>query len=395
MQINLPEILAEVTAVFQRYEAALVSNDVATLDALFWDSPLTIRYGGAENLYGIEAIRAFRAARSAMGLARSLERTVITTYGTDMATAATLFRRAATSGKVGPADADLDAHAGRLESGRRPCLADRGTGCGLTDRGTRYMLRSLSRPGRITPDPGISPSHALRPRPLVPNGDAGPGSAGHACRGIALPDRRRDHARPAAARHHAGRDGARRPLRRLPHPGTRGDPRARRLRPGRHPAASRRGGGAPERRAATGDVRRDGGTGGTVRRALRAEDEPGRAPRLRSAACGDGRPDARPAISSAIAKPTRPSTPRSMPAATMAISPRSRSAQGAGSRRSAARSSARWAGSRSPTPSMTGWSPPYCAATGTAPRRRCATISSSSTTPMSNMLKAFDYKNLR
>jgi hypothetical protein len=101
MQINLPEILAEMTAVFQRYEAALVSNDVATLDALFWDSPFTIRYGGAENLYGIEAIRAFRAARSAMGLARSLERTVITTYGTDMATAATLFRRAATSGKVG------------------------------------------------------------------------------------------------------------------------------------------------------------------------------------------------------------------------------------------------------------------------------------------------------
>lgn len=101
MQINLPEVLAEVTEVFRRYETALVSNDLATLDALFWDSPLTIRYGGAENLYGIEAIRAFRAARSAMGLARSLEKTVITTYGTDMATAATLFRRAATSGKVG------------------------------------------------------------------------------------------------------------------------------------------------------------------------------------------------------------------------------------------------------------------------------------------------------
>lgn len=101
MQINLPEIVAEVTAVFQRYETALVSNDVATLDALFWDSPLTIRYGGAENLYGIEEIRAFRAARSAMGLARSLEKTIITTYGADMATAATLFRRAATSGKVG------------------------------------------------------------------------------------------------------------------------------------------------------------------------------------------------------------------------------------------------------------------------------------------------------
>jgi ketosteroid isomerase-like protein len=101
MQINIPEVLAEVTAAFRRYEAALVSNDLATLDSLFWDSPLTIRYGGAENLHGIEEIRAFRAARSAMGLARSLDRTIITTYGTDMATASTLFRRPSTSGKVG------------------------------------------------------------------------------------------------------------------------------------------------------------------------------------------------------------------------------------------------------------------------------------------------------
>lgn len=99
--INIPEILAEVTAAFDRYEAALVANDVAALDDLFWDSPLTIRYGGGENLYGIDAIRAFRAARSPVGLERSIDGTVITTYGADMATASTLFRRGSTPGKVG------------------------------------------------------------------------------------------------------------------------------------------------------------------------------------------------------------------------------------------------------------------------------------------------------
>ncbi len=97
--INLPDIVAEVTAAFAAYEAALVSNDVATLDALFWDSPHTIRYGMAEVLYGTGEIKAFRAARPAAGLARTLDRTVITTFGRDMATASTLFRRA--PGKLG------------------------------------------------------------------------------------------------------------------------------------------------------------------------------------------------------------------------------------------------------------------------------------------------------
>lgn len=99
--INDPAVLAEVTAAFARYEAALVSNDVEALDALFWDSPLTIRYGTGENLYGIEEIRAFRAGRSPAGLMRSLERTVITTFGTDFATASTLFRRDGASGRIG------------------------------------------------------------------------------------------------------------------------------------------------------------------------------------------------------------------------------------------------------------------------------------------------------
>jgi len=93
LAINIPEVLAEVSAVFQRYEAALVGNDVAALDDLFWNSELALRYGTAENLYGYDAIRAFRAARSPAGLARSLFNIVITTYGSDLATANTEFAR--------------------------------------------------------------------------------------------------------------------------------------------------------------------------------------------------------------------------------------------------------------------------------------------------------------
>jgi hypothetical protein len=93
MDINHPETLAEVTAAFTRYERALVSNDVAVLDELFWNSPHTIRYGAGENLYGSAEIQAFRAARPGTGLERTLERTAITTYGRDFATANTLFRR--------------------------------------------------------------------------------------------------------------------------------------------------------------------------------------------------------------------------------------------------------------------------------------------------------------
>ena len=91
--INLPTVLAEVTQVFERYEAALVSNDVAVLDELFWDSAHTLRYGATENLYGYEAIKAFRAARPSQGLARKITRRVITTYGYDFATANIEFQR--------------------------------------------------------------------------------------------------------------------------------------------------------------------------------------------------------------------------------------------------------------------------------------------------------------
>jgi hypothetical protein len=100
MTINNPAILLEVEAAFARYEAALVGNDVAVLDELFWGSPHTIRYGPTESLYGQDEILAFRKARPSAGLDRTLRRTVITTFGTDFATANTEFTREGTS-KIG------------------------------------------------------------------------------------------------------------------------------------------------------------------------------------------------------------------------------------------------------------------------------------------------------
>jgi ketosteroid isomerase-like protein len=92
-EINIPEVVAEVTAAFQRYERALVTNDVAMLDALFWNDPCTLRFGIAENLYGYDAIAAFRGSRPAIDLTRNLRNTVIVTYGRDFATANTEFQR--------------------------------------------------------------------------------------------------------------------------------------------------------------------------------------------------------------------------------------------------------------------------------------------------------------
>jgi hypothetical protein len=93
LEINAPDVLAEVEAAFRRYEQALVGNDVAVLTELFWHSPLTVRYGIAENLVGWEAIAAFRQGRPAVDLDRELMGTVITTYGRDFATASTEYRR--------------------------------------------------------------------------------------------------------------------------------------------------------------------------------------------------------------------------------------------------------------------------------------------------------------
>jgi len=93
MDINLPDVLDEVTRFSDRYERALVSNDVAVLDELFWDSPHTLRYGVTENLHGYAEICAFRAGRPAQGLARTVLKTVITTYGRDAATVNIEFQR--------------------------------------------------------------------------------------------------------------------------------------------------------------------------------------------------------------------------------------------------------------------------------------------------------------
>jgi hypothetical protein len=87
MKINTPEVLAEVDGAFERYEAALNANDVSVLDASFWASPHTVRYGLGENLYGRDEILAFRKGRPAVDLRRKVLRKVITTYGKDFATA--------------------------------------------------------------------------------------------------------------------------------------------------------------------------------------------------------------------------------------------------------------------------------------------------------------------
>ena len=101
MQVDLPDALAEVTEQFTRYEKALVSNDVAVLGELFRDDARTLRYGVGEILYGYDAISAFRAARSPIGLGRRTDKTVITTYGRDTAVASTLFYRDSLPGRVG------------------------------------------------------------------------------------------------------------------------------------------------------------------------------------------------------------------------------------------------------------------------------------------------------
>jgi hypothetical protein len=101
MEVDLPDVLAEVTAQFARYEVALVNNDVAALDELFRNDTRTLRYGIGENLYGYREVTAFRAARSPAGLMRKTARTLITTYGRDTAVASTLFYRDSAPGRVG------------------------------------------------------------------------------------------------------------------------------------------------------------------------------------------------------------------------------------------------------------------------------------------------------
>jgi hypothetical protein len=93
MEINIPEVVAEVTEAFNKYEKALVGNDAGALDGMFWHSELALRYGVAENLYGYDAIANFRATRAPIDLTRDLMNTKITTYGRDFGSANTEFRR--------------------------------------------------------------------------------------------------------------------------------------------------------------------------------------------------------------------------------------------------------------------------------------------------------------
>lgn len=92
-EINLDHVLAEVRNIFERYEAALIMNDLEVLDQCFWHSKLVVRFGMSENLYGIEAIRVFRSSRDTGALKRSLFKTIITTFGHDFATTNTEFVR--------------------------------------------------------------------------------------------------------------------------------------------------------------------------------------------------------------------------------------------------------------------------------------------------------------
>ena len=99
MLFDDPDVVAEVTAIFQVYEAALLAHDAAALDAMFLDSQKTVRYGVAEVQYGIDEVRRFRAAQKPFE--RTLSRTVITAYGRDVAVASTLFHRPDFPGQVG------------------------------------------------------------------------------------------------------------------------------------------------------------------------------------------------------------------------------------------------------------------------------------------------------
>ena len=99
MTTDDPETLAEISAIFFAYEKALLENDSATLDAMFLQSCMTVRYGVAEVQYGIDEVRSFRAVQRPFE--RTLSRTLITTYGRDMAVASTLFHRPDFPGQVG------------------------------------------------------------------------------------------------------------------------------------------------------------------------------------------------------------------------------------------------------------------------------------------------------
>lgn len=93
LPVNLPEVVAELRVVFERYEEALTENNVPVLEELFLNAPETTRYGVGENLYGWKEISAFRRSRATGPFRRTLMNTVITAYGRNFATANTEYRR--------------------------------------------------------------------------------------------------------------------------------------------------------------------------------------------------------------------------------------------------------------------------------------------------------------
>ncbi len=100
MIVNDPETVAELEALYPRYEEALVGNDVEVLTKMFWASPLAIRFGAGENLYGVAEIEAFRKSRPAVNLARRTVRLEIVTFGKDFGSVTLEFERDAPGGGV-------------------------------------------------------------------------------------------------------------------------------------------------------------------------------------------------------------------------------------------------------------------------------------------------------
>jgi hypothetical protein len=98
MVVNDPETVAELRELYPRYEEALINNDVAVLTEMFWHSPLAIRFGAGENLYGADEIDAFRKSRPAANLARRTVRLEIVTFGRDYGSVTLEFERDAPSG---------------------------------------------------------------------------------------------------------------------------------------------------------------------------------------------------------------------------------------------------------------------------------------------------------
>ena len=125
MEIDLPEVVAEVREAFDAYESALVGNDVAALNAFFRDDARTIRYGAGEILYGYDEIKAFRAARSPVALGRTISRTVITTLRPRLRRRLDALRAAHGARQDRPANADLGEIPGRLARSGRACQPDR------------------------------------------------------------------------------------------------------------------------------------------------------------------------------------------------------------------------------------------------------------------------------